>query len=115
MRVTRMIALTRRSLCQMLLCTPALSACASTAPEPAPAPRKLPLYPNETPELRGLINKWADHYEVPRPLVHRLAIRESTHRPEARNGPTSACCKSCPPPHAAWGFAAMPAIFSILM
>ena len=43
-----MIALTRRSLCQMLLCTPALSACASTAPEPAPAPPKLPLYPNAT-------------------------------------------------------------------
>lgn len=46
-----------------------------------------PLYPNETPELRKLINKWADHYELPRSLVHRLAIRESTHRPWARNGP----------------------------
>lgn len=46
-----------------------------------------PLYPNETPELRSLINKWADHYEVPRALVHRVVIRESTHRPGARNGP----------------------------
>ncbi|CUH78045.1 lytic transglycosylase domain-containing protein [Tropicibacter naphthalenivorans] len=46
-----------------------------------------PLYPNETPELRALINQWADHYELPRHLVHRLAIRESTHRPWARNGP----------------------------
>lgn len=46
-----------------------------------------PLYPNETPELRALINKYADLYEVPRPLVHRLVIRESTHRPSARNGP----------------------------
>ena len=46
-----------------------------------------PLYPNETPELRKKINFWADHYEVPRSLVHRLAIRESTHRPWARNGP----------------------------
>lgn len=45
------------------------------------------LYPNETPELRRLINKWADHYEVPRDLVHRQIIRESNHRPEARNGP----------------------------
>jgi len=45
------------------------------------------LYPNETPELRRLINKWADHYEVPRALVHRVVIRESTHRPAARNGP----------------------------
>ncbi|SMR72857.1 Transglycosylase SLT domain-containing protein [Aliiroseovarius halocynthiae] len=46
-----------------------------------------PLYPNETPELRALINKWADHYDIPRELVHRQAIRESTHRPWARNGP----------------------------
>ena len=45
------------------------------------------LYPNETPELRRLINQYADLYEVPRPLVHRLAIRESTHRPDAINRP----------------------------
>lgn len=51
------------------------------------APFDPPLYPNETPELRRQINKWADHYELPRSLVHRLAIRESTHRPWARNGP----------------------------
>ncbi len=49
--------------------------------------RALPLHPNETPELRAKINRWADHYGLPRGLVHRLAIRESTHRPSARNGP----------------------------
>ena len=58
----------------------------------AQSPRTLkafdpPLYPNETPELRALINKYADLYEVPRELVHRVVIRESTHRPWARNGP----------------------------
>ncbi|MHA6326269.1 transglycosylase SLT domain-containing protein [Roseivivax sp. CAU 1753] len=47
----------------------------------------VPLYPNETPELRALINEYADFYGVPRPLVHRVVIRESTHRPGARNGP----------------------------
>lgn len=46
-----------------------------------------PLYPNETPALRRKINKWADYYDVPRDLVHRVIVRESTHRPEARNGP----------------------------
>lgn len=46
-----------------------------------------PLYVNETPELRRLINKYADEYEVPRALVQRVVIRESTHRPGARNGP----------------------------
>jgi soluble lytic murein transglycosylase-like protein len=34
-----------------------------------------------------LINKWADHHQIPRELVHKQAIRESTHRPWARNGP----------------------------
>ncbi|WP_425071883.1 transglycosylase SLT domain-containing protein [Sagittula sp. S175] len=50
-------------------------------------PDALPLFPNETPELRAAINHWSDHYELPRGLVHRLAIRESTHNPAARNGP----------------------------
>ena len=72
-----------------------LAACGSAEPEPVrrdalpeealhPEP---PLYPNETLELRASINRWADHYGLPRALVHRLAIRESTHRPWARNGP----------------------------
>lgn len=46
-----------------------------------------PLHANETAELRGLINTYADHYKVPRSLVHRIILRESHHRPEARNGP----------------------------
>ncbi len=46
-----------------------------------------PLHPNETPALRALINKWADYYDVPRDLVHAQIVRESAHRPEARNGP----------------------------
>lgn len=66
-----------------------LSACGGG---PAPAPEvtradTIPLHPNETPELRALINQYADFYEVPRTLVHRQIIRESTHRPGARNGP----------------------------
>ncbi|MBV7378379.1 transglycosylase SLT domain-containing protein [Maritimibacter dapengensis] len=68
-----------------------LSACArvdfTTATKSEPTRFDPPLYPNETPELRGLINKWADHYQIPRELVHRQAIRESTHNPAARNGP----------------------------
>ncbi|WP_413777659.1 transglycosylase SLT domain-containing protein [Thalassovita sp.] len=45
------------------------------------------LYPNETPQLRRLISKYADHYDVPRSLVHRVVQRESMYRPKARNGP----------------------------
>ncbi|WOI55835.1 lytic transglycosylase domain-containing protein [Palleronia sp. LCG004] len=45
------------------------------------------LYPNETPQIRNLINRYADGYGVPRSLVHRVVQRESDYRPEARNGP----------------------------
>ncbi|NBT32741.1 MAG: lytic transglycosylase domain-containing protein [Rhodobacteraceae bacterium] len=47
----------------------------------------LPLYSGETAELRILINKWADHYGVPRSLFHRVIQRESDYNPAARNGP----------------------------
>ena len=45
------------------------------------------LYPNETPHLRSRITYWSRHYQVPSSLVQRVIIRESHHRPEARNGP----------------------------
>lgn len=45
------------------------------------------LYPNETPTLRRSIEHYADLYEVPVSLVQRVILRESSHRPEARNGP----------------------------
>lgn len=45
------------------------------------------LHPNETPELRALINATARRHGIPPELVQRVVIRESTHRPEARNGP----------------------------
>lgn len=47
----------------------------------------IPLYPNETPQLRALINKYADVHGIPVTLLHRVIIRESTHNPAARNGP----------------------------
>lgn len=61
-----------------------VSACA--APD-QPATRAVPLYPNETPALRALIDSYADSYAVPRPLVHKVIQRESDYRPAARNGP----------------------------
>lgn len=73
-----------RALCFALIV--ALAGC-STADVRAPEPAgyDLPLHPNETPELRAKINFWSDHYDLPPTLVHKLAIRESTHRPHARS------------------------------
>ncbi|WP_193217572.1 MULTISPECIES: lytic transglycosylase domain-containing protein [Roseobacteraceae] len=80
---------TRRAfmLSTLAFSTLALTACGQREPEVSRSGYNPPLFPNETPELRQLINKWADTYQIPRELVHRQAIRESTHRPEARNGP----------------------------
>ncbi|NIZ15661.1 lytic transglycosylase domain-containing protein [Phaeobacter sp. HF9A] len=67
-----------------------------------------PLYPNETPTLRKKINYWADHYEVPRSLVHRLAVRESTHRPEATNRPYYGLLQILPATARSMGFKGQP-------
>lgn len=40
-----------------------------------------------SPELDALMARYANHYEVPEELVRRVAKRESTFNPKARNGP----------------------------
>ncbi|MEM1235704.1 MAG: lytic transglycosylase domain-containing protein [Pseudomonadota bacterium] len=84
-----------------------LAAC-SAGPEQTASLPEPPLYPNETPELRQQINFWADHYELPRSLVHRLAIRESTHRPWARNGPYYGLLQILPETARTMGFRGSP-------
>lgn len=95
----------RRRALLMLLFAPLLAGCSVEAEEKAFEP---PLYPNETPELRILINKWADHYEIPRELVHRLAIRESTHRPWAINRPYYGLLQILPATARSMGFEGTP-------
>ena len=74
--------MTCRALLWMMIAVP-IAACSGGKPEVARAS----LYPGETPEIRLLVNQYADHYEVPRSLVHRVIQRESDYRPAARNGP----------------------------
>ena len=95
----------RRHFCLLVL-SATLAGCTTPAPPPLAEP---PLYPNETPRLRGQINKWADHYEVPRTLVHRLALRESSHRPLARNGPYWGVLQILPETARTMGFRGEPA------
>ncbi len=75
---------------------------------PEPAGNSIPLHPNETPELRAKINRWADHYALPRSLVHKLAIRESTHNPQARNGPYYGLLQILPATARTMGFRGAP-------
>ena len=50
-------------------------------------PDALPLNSGESAHVRNLINKYADSYQVPRTLVHRVVQRESGYNPTAQNGP----------------------------
>lgn len=91
----------------LILATASLTACTASQ-QPIPARSSLALHPNETPALRSSINRWADHYEVPRRLVHTLAIRESTHTPAARNGPYFGLLQILPQTARTMGFRGAP-------
>jgi soluble lytic murein transglycosylase-like protein len=91
----------------IILCAASLAACGSKASSPPPV-RNIPLHPNETPQLRASINRWADHYAVPRSLVHRLAIRESTHNPRAHAGPYYGLLQILPATARSMGFKGQP-------
>ena len=97
----------------LLLLLSSLVAC-GTAPREAVAPAvaaapAVPLYPNETPELRALIEAAAAENDVPVDLVQRVVIRESTHRPEARNGPYWGLMQILPQTARSMGFRGQPA------
>ncbi len=83
-----------------------LTACSTAEPDPR---QNAGLYPNETPELRVLINKYADLNGVPRPLVHKVVQRESDYRPEARNGPYYGLMQIAPATARGMGFQGEPA------
>ncbi|WP_411956464.1 transglycosylase SLT domain-containing protein [Paracoccus homiensis] len=70
----------------LLLSVLALAACGG-GKDAASKKAQRGLYPNETPYLRSRINYWSAHYKVPTSLVQRVVLRESSHRPQARNGP----------------------------
>lgn len=78
--------LTRRIL--LLMGAAAVAGCGRRSESTTTVSRRdIPLYPNETPQLRRLINKYARIHDIPVTLLHRVIIRESTHNPAARNGP----------------------------
>ncbi len=83
----------------------ALAACSSPQPEPI---KTVELYPNETPELRMLIEAAAAENDVPVALVQKVVIRESTHRPSARNGPYYGLMQILPATARSMGFSGVP-------
>lgn len=91
----------------VLLVLTVLAACSQPDVDPVSVPAT-PLYPNETPELRALIEEAAARNEVPVALVQRVVIRESTHRPGARNGPYYGLMQILPATARSMGFRGEP-------
>lgn len=76
-----MTDLTRRAALGFALILP-LAACGGgkkSAPEEKP--------PAGSDEVQRLIRKYAEHYDIPERLVHRVVKRESNYNPAARHGP----------------------------
>ena len=97
--------------------TLAVSACGDNRVDPdrrylveprASASQMAGLYPNETPALRKLIIQSARENEVPVELVQRIIVRESTHRPGARNGPYYGLMQILPATARGMGFRGAP-------
>lgn len=98
-----------RFACSVLCAALLLAACSPAPSEPTvSAVSTRNLYPNETPELRALIVKAAAENEVPVSLVQRVVVRESTHRPEARNGPYYGLMQILPATAQTMGFRGQP-------
>ena len=70
--------------------------------------RQAELYPNETPELRAKIEATAERHDVPVALVQKVVVRESTHRPKARNGPYFGLMQILPQTAATMGYRGPP-------
>ncbi len=69
----------------LTICLMLLAACGGRAPEVSRA--QPGLYPGETPEMRRLINQYAQIHDIPTELLHRVIQRESDYRADARAGP----------------------------
>src|SRR6056297_2446865 len=66
------------------------------------------LYPGETPEMRRLINRYAEVHDIPPALLHRVIQRESDYRADARNGPYYGLMQILPQTARTMGFRGSP-------
>lgn len=68
----------------------------------------LPAKADERTYINLLIQYYADYYDVPVDLVHRVVIRESTYNPRARNGPYWGLMQILPETARTMGFTGKP-------
>jgi soluble lytic murein transglycosylase-like protein len=73
--------MSRRALMGAALLT--LVACGRRDPDPAPVAN----FAGNSPQMQALVTKYANLYDMPESLIHRVIRRESGYNPAARNGP----------------------------
>ncbi|MDG3042070.1 lytic transglycosylase domain-containing protein [Roseicyclus marinus] len=66
------------------------------------------LYPGETPQMRALVQRYAQIHDIPEPLLHRVIQRESDYRADARNGPYYGLMQILPQTAGTMGFEGPP-------
>lgn len=96
-----MLNLTRRS--ALCLSIAALAACGARTPQGS-APSS-----GNTPEMQRLVARYADHYDIPESLLHRVIRRESNYNPAARNGPYYGLMQILPQTARTMGYRGAPA------
>jgi len=74
----------RRTVLALAFAALPLAACGSR-PERGTTQRGM--HAGETPQMHGLVQKYAAIHDVPESLLHRVILRESGYNAAARNGP----------------------------
>ncbi len=97
-----MYQLSRRALIAATLVT--LANCGRREPEPPPAS-----FVGNTPQMQALVAKYADLYDIPESLIHRVIRRESGYNPGARNGPYYGLMQILPQTAGKMGYRGAPA------
>lgn len=65
-------------------------------------------YSGNTPEMQRLVSRYADIYDMPESLIHRVIRRESGYNPAARNGPYYGLMQILPQTAATMGYRGSP-------
>lgn len=84
------------------LCLATLAACGRRKEHP-------PTYAGNTPEMQRLVSRYADLYDMPESLLHRVIRRESGYNPAARNGPYYGLMQILPQTARTMGYKGSPA------